>query len=107
MFSRRGVEFPLVGGPPQGFKGRPGMPSWAWISLARLEKSLPEPAISCDGEPAPDRELPVMMPLWARPKGDLADGTEPSGAGALLADGECERWFWGAADGWWEYPGAI
>ena len=29
MFSRRGVEFPLVGGPPQGFMGRPETPSWA------------------------------------------------------------------------------
>jgi hypothetical protein len=34
MFSRRGVEFPLVGGPPQGFTGMPGTPSCAWISLA-------------------------------------------------------------------------
>jgi len=29
MFSRRGVEFPLVGGPPQRLAGRPGTPSWA------------------------------------------------------------------------------
>ena len=34
MFSRRGVEFPLVGGPPQRLMGRPGTPSWAWISRA-------------------------------------------------------------------------
>lgn len=34
MFSRRGVEFPLVGGPPQGFRGRLVTPSWAWISRA-------------------------------------------------------------------------
>lgn len=28
IFSRRGVEFPLVGGPPQGLlTGRPGTPS--------------------------------------------------------------------------------
>ena len=27
MFSRSGVEFPLVGGPPQGCNGKPGMPS--------------------------------------------------------------------------------
>ena len=27
MFSRSGVEFPLVGGPPQGFNGNPGTPS--------------------------------------------------------------------------------
>jgi hypothetical protein len=29
MFSRRGVELPLVGGPPQGFTGTPGTPSCA------------------------------------------------------------------------------
>lgn len=30
MFSRRGVEFPLVGGPPQRLlTGKPGTPSWA------------------------------------------------------------------------------
>ena len=29
MFSRRGVELPLVGGPAQGFTGMPGTPSWA------------------------------------------------------------------------------
>ena len=27
MFSRSGVEFPLVGGPPHGFNGNPGTPS--------------------------------------------------------------------------------
>lgn len=37
IFSRRGVEFPLVGGPPQGFTGRLATPSCACISLA-LEK---------------------------------------------------------------------
>lgn len=29
IFSRNGVELPLVGGPPQGFNGSPGTPSWA------------------------------------------------------------------------------
>ena len=87
MFSRSGVEFPLVGGPPQRFNGNPGTPSWAWISRAlhvlwstsicwllrfrpralewraayRLEKSRLEPPRSCDGEPAPDRGLPPIM----------------------------------------------
>ena len=83
MFSRRGVELPLVGGPAQGFSGfsgNPCMPSWAWISRALEEtvrtgadvpgggkpggettyllgKSLlePPPPISWDGEPEPDR----------------------------------------------------
>lgn len=39
MFSRRGVELPLVGGPPQGFSGNPETPSWAWISLALCAKT--------------------------------------------------------------------
>jgi hypothetical protein len=34
MFSRSGVEFPLVGGPPQGLAGNPGTPSCACISRA-------------------------------------------------------------------------
>lgn len=34
IFSRRGVEFPLVGGPPHGFRGRLVTPSCAWISRA-------------------------------------------------------------------------
>lgn len=34
MFSRSGVEFPLVGGPPHGFTGKPGTPSCACISRA-------------------------------------------------------------------------
>lgn len=37
IFSRRGVELPLVGGPPQGFNGMLETPSWAWISLALYE----------------------------------------------------------------------
>jgi hypothetical protein len=40
MFSRRGVEFPLVGGPAQGLRGRPATPSWAWISLALHGQTL-------------------------------------------------------------------
>lgn len=39
MFSRRGVELPLVGGPPHGFTGNPEMPSWAWISRALRHKA--------------------------------------------------------------------
>lgn len=38
MFSRRGVELPLVGGPPQGLTGKPGTPSWACISRALQSK---------------------------------------------------------------------
>lgn len=34
IFSRRGVELPLVGGPPHGLTGRLARPSCAWISLA-------------------------------------------------------------------------
>ena len=36
MFSRREVEFPLVGGPPHRLTGKPETPSWAWISRALL-----------------------------------------------------------------------
>ena len=39
MFSRRGVEFPLVGGPPQRLTGIPGTPSCAWISRALFIQS--------------------------------------------------------------------
>lgn len=77
IFSRSGVEFPLVGG-PQTLTGKP---SWAWISRALFENSLLALLSSCDGEPAPERELPAILPTEVRPggfpKGDLTD--EPLG----------------------------
>lgn len=73
MFSRSGVEFPLVGGP----QTLSGTPSWAWISRALLEKSLLALPSSCDGEPAPERGFPDILPTEVNPgglpKGDLTD----------------------------------
>jgi hypothetical protein len=40
MFSRRGVELPLVGGPAQGLTGKLAIPSWAWISRALKMQKL-------------------------------------------------------------------
>jgi len=89
MFSRRGVELPLVGG-PQTLTGRP---SWACISRALqrrlgcaaalgeggssylLENNLLALPNSCDGDPAPDRALLAILPAEFKPpdkpKGDL------------------------------------
>lgn len=96
MFSRRGVELPLVGGPPQGFTGIPGTPSWAWISLARLEKSLLEAAISCDGEPAPERVVPDILAEGkpgGSPKGERTAPPEVGSTGDVFDVGDVER-FW-------------
>lgn len=50
--------------------------------------------MSCDGEPAPDRELGVILPPGlrpgGRPKGSLPDGVEES-TGELLVEGEPDR----------------
>lgn len=102
IFSRSGVELPLVGGPPQGFSGIPGTPSWAWISRALLENSLPDPDKSCEGEPAPDRVVPaILLPVGLSvpdmPNGDLtADAPDDSMGDCDLAElvvvvGEAER----------------
>lgn len=60
-----------------------------------LENKRLEPAMSCDGEPAPDRELLAILPEAFRlpldmPKGDLEDGRGIS-AGELFAEGDVER----------------
>jgi hypothetical protein len=116
MFSRSGVEFPLVGGPPQGFSGKPGTPSWAWISLAlyitamvrgrwglgrsgaathRLENKRPAAAISCEGEPAPEREAPDILEVGVRPgdkpKGDRRVLPADCGSFGEVVVGEFER----------------
>jgi len=96
MFSRRGVELPLVGGPPQGFTGNPEMPSWAWISRARFEKSRPEDAISWDGEPLPDREAPAILEDWPspedRPKGERMEPAEVGSFGDVLVGEPVRVW---------------
>lgn len=65
---------------------------WAVANL--FENSLLDAAISCDGEPAPDRVLPDMMPVGlippGSPNGDLPDDARGS-IGELLAEGEFER----------------
>lgn len=52
--------------------------------------------MSCDGEPAPDRVLPAILPagfrLPERPKGDRrAEPLADESTGEELADGEVER----------------
>lgn len=53
-----------------------------------LEKSLPEPGISCDGEPAPDRVLPAIFPAGfiapGRPYEDLRVDPGPESIGEVL-----------------------
>ena len=89
MFSRRGVDPPLVGG-PHTLRLLTGRPSCACISrclckhlsahvpiLDNPEKSYllennllaPLPSCSCDGEPAPDRVFPAILPVEFRPPG--------------------------------------
>jgi hypothetical protein len=68
-----------------------------------LEKSLPEPAISCDGEPAPDRVafaiLPGLRP-GERPKGDrIAEADEGSFGEPPAVVGDVERVWLADCDG--------
>ncbi len=93
MFSRKGVEPPLVGG-PHGFGVKP---SCAWISLALRQASVrpheaqyhsgstwityrfeyKRPPNSCEGEPAPNRALfgesPEFTNPFAFPNGDFIE----------------------------------
>lgn len=107
MFSRRGVELPLVGG-PQTLTGRP---SWAWISRALqrrlgcaslsggspylLENSLLALPNSCDGDPAPDRALLAILPAEFKPpdkpKGDLNALPLEGSVGEVFAVEDPER----------------
>ena len=107
MFSRRGVELPLVGG-PQTLTGRP---SWACISRALrirlacastlegsadlLENNLLALLNSCDGEPAPDRALLAILPAEFKPpdkpKGDLNALPLEGSVGDVLAVEDPER----------------
>jgi hypothetical protein len=116
MFSRRGVDPPLVGG-PQTPRGRP---SCACISRALLGNvslkslgtrgreafyllennllELPLPICSCDGEPAPDRVFPAILPTEFipaadSPKGDLRGFPLPlvASVGEVFAVEEPER----------------
>lgn len=60
-----------------------------------LEKSLADAAMSCDGEPAPEREAPDILAgglrPGERPKGDLAAPPEEGSSGEELVPGEVER----------------
>jgi hypothetical protein len=107
MFSRRGVELPLVGG-PQTLTGRP---SWAWISRALrrrlgcasalggssylLENNRLALPNSCDGDPAPDRALLAILPAEFkppdRPKGDLNALPLEGSVGEVFAVEDPER----------------
>lgn len=70
-----------------------------------LENSLLEPPISCDGEPAPERGLLVMMPAedtdtpLGRPKGDLLTPAPGVSTGELLTEGDVERGWLGKPRG--------
>jgi hypothetical protein len=58
-----------------------------------LENRRLEPGSSCDGEPAPDRELPAILFEGLRPPGK-PNGEREGGRGSmgeLLAEGEPER----------------
>ena len=59
-----------------------------------MEKGLAAPPSSCDGEPAPDREAPAILPdviPGGKPKGDLRVALAVGSVGELLAVGEPER----------------
>ncbi len=70
-----------------------------------MEKSLLDPARSCEGEPAPDRGLPPIILEDERPptipKGGLALAAVEGSMGELLADGDPERGWLGGCE---EYP---
>jgi len=95
IFSRRGVELPLVGG-PHTFTGNP---SCAWISRALFEEksllALVPPSCSCDGEPAPDRVLLAILLAEfnapGRPNGDLKEPPVVGSVGEVLAVEEPDR----------------
>jgi hypothetical protein len=59
----------------------------------RLENSLLEPPRSCDGEPAPDRVLPAILPVAfkAPRKGDLSEPALEGSVGEVFAVEDPER----------------
>lgn len=67
-------------------EGEVGSDAQEQIATYRFENKRLDPAMSCDGEPAPDRVLFAMMPP-GRPKGDLLLGAVGSiGEFPLLGD---------------------
>lgn len=60
-----------------------------------LEKSLLEPAVSCEGEPAPERVVPAILPDGFKtpdmPNGDLTVDAPDESTGGMLVVGEVER----------------
>lgn len=57
-----------------------------------LENSLLEPPRSCDGDPAPERVLPAILPAFNAPrKGDLRDPVLDGSVGEVLAVEEPDR----------------
>lgn len=67
-----------------------------------FENSLLALPSSCDGEPAPEREVPAILPTEVRPgglpKGDLAEEELGSSMGEVLPVDEPERG-WSIIDG--------
>lgn len=89
MVSRNGVEFPLVGG-PQMLGERPSLPC---SSRVRLGNSLE--ACSCNGEPAPFRELPSVElggpMVLALPKTDFIEAPAVGSIGDVLVVEDSDR----------------
>lgn len=73
-----------------------------------FENSLLELAMSCDGEPAPDRGAEAILPPELIAPGKPYDGREPAvddSIGELPVEGDPERvWLWLLLPGWDEYP---
>jgi hypothetical protein len=67
----------------------------AWVekrTAYRLENNLLEPLRSCDGEPAPDRVLPAILPEFKAPrKGDLSEPALEGSVGDVFAVEDPER----------------
>lgn len=61
----------------------------------RLEKSLLEPAVSCEGEPAPERVVPAILPGGFKtpdmPKGDRTVDAPGESIGGKEVVGDVER----------------
>lgn len=80
----------------------PSAASWCQGGAYLLEKSLPDPARSCEGEPAPERGLPAIKlddeSPPTKPKGGLEFDAAVRSMGELLPEGEVERGWLGGCE---------